>query len=132
MSATRLGVHRSLLPDRAGCLIVCRGGDGCGRALVDGVGGGGGGGAVAARGARPGLRRAALRRAAAAVPRDGTAVQGGPAHGQPAGATGVRLHHRKTDIKIYEEQIKLLFGKRDNFPNFDIFKKVFRFFREFD
>jgi len=49
-------------------------------------------------------------------------------------SNGIKIHNSKytylLNIKSYEEQLKWLLAKRGNFPNFEIFKKVFEFLYE--
>jgi len=51
-------------------------------------------------------------------------------------SNGMEMYHLKYaqvfKVKTCDEQLKWLLGKRVNFPKFGIFKKVFRFFLEFD
>ena len=51
-------------------------------------------------------------------------------------SNGTKIHNSKytylLKIKSYEEKLKWLLAKRDNFPNFGNFKKVFGFFCDFD
>ena len=48
----------------------------------------------------------------------------------------MKIYHSKytklLNIKMYDDQLKWLLTKNDHFPNFEFFKKVFRFFYEFD